>query len=259
MNLFGFTEADFQIIMLIISRLGGLFALVPLFGNRRVPAQVRVGLIIIISLVLFPAVRLLPVNLSEDAISFAIDLVGEVFIGATIGFVVSLILSGAQMAGLLIDIQMGFGMANIIDPISNIQVSLMGQVKSMAATLVYILLNGHHRAIEALYGSIVHIPLGAGGISGSFTEVVIGFITSAIVTAVKLGSPVLAILLLADMALGIMARTVPQMNVLMVGFPLKISVGLFVTAACLPLELLLITRLLSDFERDLMILISAMR
>ncbi len=259
MNLFGFTEADFQMLILVITRLGGLFATVPLSGNRRVPVQVRIGLVILISLVLFPAVRQMPANLSKDAVSFGIDLVREAFIGAVIGFIISLVLSSAQMAGSLIDIQMGFGMANIIDPVTNLQISLMGELKSMLALLMYMIVNGHHLAIEALYGSIVQIPLGTGSMGGSFTEIVIGFITNAIVTGVKLGSPVLAILLLADLALGILARTVPQMNVLMVGFPLKIAVGMFVTASSLPLALMLITRLLSGLERDLMTLISAMR
>lgn len=184
--------------------------------------------------------------------------VHEAVIGGMIGFAFSILFWAIRMAGDLIGLQMGFSIVNVIDPNSTGQVSLIGEFKYVIAMLILLLTNGHHLMITALIDSYRVIPVGGGVFGFGVYDGLLRLSATAFVTAVKIGAPAMITLLLTDVALGILARTVPQMNIFIVGFPLKIGVGLFVLGLSLPLLMKLFSRTLQEINVSTQKIIAAM-
>lgn len=160
--------------------------------------------------------------------------VREALIGASIGFISSLPIYAMQFSGFFDSTVMGFTMMNIMDPTSSAQVAVMGQLKNFLAIWFFLRWNGHLLLVRALIESVRLVPPGAGmwGAVGSFpwTE----WLQSAYAIAIRLSMSVIGAVLLSEIGLGFVARTVPQMNVFVLGVPLKICIGLFVLVMVLP-------------------------
>lgn len=211
--------------LLILTRVSGVFFLAPVLSNRNVPTQVKIGLALITSIALFPFVAKPDMGQADNIIDFAILVAEELSVGAIIGFTASLVFIGFLLAGQIIDFQMGFGMVNVIDPLTNISVSIMGQFKNLLALLVFLAINGHHFLFTALANSFDIVPLSAFALTPSITENFINMVVNMFVIGLKIGAPAIGALFISDLALGIISRTVPQMNVFVVGLPLKIAIG----------------------------------
>jgi flagellar biosynthetic protein FliR len=162
------------------------------------------------------------------------------------------------MAGELIGVDMGFGIVNIIDPMSGEQVSLIGQYKYILSLLLFLIINGHHFLLNALRGSFLAIPLGAANFRGMITDQIIFMSTEIFKIAIQISGPALVALFLTTFVMGIIARTVPQMNIFIVGFPLKIFVGLFMLAISLPLFVYVFGKLFGRFETSILSIIQFM-
>lgn len=219
--------------LLVLTRVSGVFFLAPVLGSRNIPPQVKIGLALITSLTLAPFVSQPDVGASTSIIDYAMLLAKELSIGAIIGFTATLVFMGFLLAGQIIDFQMGFGMVNVIDPLSNISISLMGQFKNLLAILVFIAINGHHFLFTALAKSFEIVPLTKFAFTPSVTNHFIEMVINMFVIGLKIGAPAIGVLFITDLALGIIARTVPQMNVFIVGIPLKITIGLITIVAML--------------------------
>jgi flagellar biosynthetic protein FliR len=155
----------------------------------------------------------------------------EVSFGALLGFVSLLLFLGIQLAGQIIGFQMGFAIVNVIDPSTQTQVSIVSEFKYIIAILIYLTINGHHYLISAVVQSFQLIPPGTINFSHATSDLISRACSDIFVIAVKVAAPAMITLFLTSLALGIIARTVPQMNVFIVGFPLKIGVGLMILAA----------------------------
>lgn len=238
MDLFTAIQTSFGFFLLVLVRVSGIFIMAPIFGSRNIPAQVKAGVALMFTLVLFPLVFQSGIQLPEQLFPYVSLLISELFVGWVIGFVCSLLFSAVQMAGQVVDTQIGFGMVNIMDPQSGQQVPLIGNFKYILALLVFLITNSHHLLLAALFNSFQMIPVTGVVFHGVITELIVDMVWGVFAIALKISFPVSISLLLTDIALGILARTMPQMNIFVVGMPLKIIVGIFILSLVMPFYIL---------------------
>ena len=198
----------------------------PIFTSKSIPLLFNFGLALAASIILFPLLDLKAFPVLTSLGSLAIGAIGEILIGITIGMTVNLIFIGLQIAGQISGYQMGLAIAQVMDPAEGQQVPLLAQLYQLFAFLMFLTLNAHHWFLMALAESFQLVPPFGFKISGSLIEQLLQVAGNMFVIAIKVGAPVIAALLLTSIAFGLIARTVPQMNVLFVAMPLKIMIGL---------------------------------
>jgi|TARA_B110000495_G_C23007229_1_gene595219 flagellar biosynthetic protein FliR len=246
---------QFHIFLLVLLRVSALLVVAPIFGHRLYPARAKVGMAFMISLVIFPSVADTALNVPEGFLPYALVLAREVLMGVVLGFAVLLLFMGIQFAGQLAGLQMGFGIVNVIDPQSQDQISIIGQFLNILAILLILSLDGHHIILNGLMASFDTVPLGGVVLKASIVQKMIVLTSELFTIAIKISAPILISLFLVSVAMGVLARTVPQMNVFIVGFPVQLAVGLFVLVASLPLFRILLVKSLHILERDFFSLI----
>lgn len=220
--------------LLVFGRVSGLFLSAPVFSSRQLPVMVRVLLTAALAVMLARMVHIPQGTELANSGLFIMALAGEVLIGYAIGFVAYFIFAAVQLAGQLVDMQMGFGIVNVINPESGATSPLVGSLFYLVALLVYLGLNGHHQLLMAVYDSYRFIPVLGVDLAGGFARLLVDLGAFMFVAAVKIAAPVVAAVFVADVALGFMARSVPQMNVFLVGIPLKILAGLVMLLLTMP-------------------------
>jgi len=212
----------------------GIVVFLPGLGGANVPPQVRLliaGGIAVLAGGCVDARSSMP----QEAGMLAPTLFTEIAFGLIVGWSVLVFLESVRWAGEILDMQIGLRMGQFLDPVSQQGSSLLGQVYYMTALTCFFVLDGHHWVLAALGRSFERVPIGAVCLKASMVPLMLDTATSALDIAVRLAAAGLASLLLADIALAIIARTVPQMNVFLVGIPAKIGIGLVVLAFSIPL------------------------
>jgi flagellar biosynthetic protein FliR len=156
----------------------------------------------------------------------------EISIGAVIGFGASLPMIGFQMSGRVVDQQLGLGLAGVFNPELDEQAGVIGQFYFMFALALFIIMGGHHVLLSILIGSFNTVPLGGFGASSDLLSMLLGLLAIMFELALRVAGPLLCLVFLETAAIGFIARTVPQMNILSIGFPVRIlvGVGLLITA-----------------------------
>ncbi len=243
--------AQFESFLFILLRVGGIMTIAPLFGHKNIPKSVKLGFIGVVALILAPIVPNPDLPAASGLGEIFIVALKEVSIGLLIGFMSKILFMGVQMAGHMMGFQMGFMIAQVIDPSSGQQVSIIGQFKFILAILIFLAVDGHHILINAIVGSFNIVPIGEMTLTRATADLLIRSCVDIFLIAVKLGSPVIITLFLTDVALGIIARTVPQMNIFIVGFPIKISAGFLTLAVSFPFISYLFIRLLNNMDSNL--------
>ena len=249
----GYWLDQFHIFLLNLLRVSALLIVAPIFGHRLFLARAKVGLAVMVSMVVFPLVD--GFDVPEGFFPYAVMMAGEVILGLVLGYVVLLLFIGIQFAGQLAGLQMGFGIVNVIDPQSHDQISIIGQFLNILAILMVLTLDGHHIILNGLLGSFEAVPLGGVVLQASIAHKLIALSSEVFVIAIKISAPILVALFLISTAMGVLARTVPQMNVFIVGFPVQLAVGLSVLVATLPLFQIIVERAIHLIERDVFALI----
>lgn len=245
-------------IMWALLRVSGFFVSAPLFGHRAVPSSIKVPIVLTLAFAVGPLVTGLGPVRPDSLWQIGGWAIGELVVGAIIGFAFAALFIAVRMAGDLIGLQMGFAIVNVIDPNSTEQVSLIGEFKYIVAILILLVINGHHLMISALVDTYRLIPVGAAHFGDDAFNQIIRLTATVFVTAIKIGAPVMITLLLTDVALGIVARTVPQMNIFIVGFPLKIGVGFLILGLSLPLLAQLFERSLTEIDSSTRTIVAAL-
>ncbi len=236
MNIAELTSIQIQVFLLIFIRITAIISLLPVFGSNNVPRQLKVGLSFMIAILVFPFVGT-PDTLTENfhVALFIVSVIKELVIGMTIGYTSLFLMAAVQFAGRLIDTQMGFALTQVVDPFNNSPTTVAGQFQILIYSIIFLLINGHYFLLITLVRSFEVIPLFGMEIpSDSMLEFFIMISSRLFILAFKLAGPVFAVLLLGSLSLGIVARTVPQMNVFFVGIPMKIGIGLLVLGFALP-------------------------
>ena len=248
----------FVTFLLVLARVGGIFTSAPMFSNNHVAVQVRVVLSVALAFVLLPFAVGQVTTVPTDALPLATAVVKEVVVGILIGMVGLLLFTAVQVAAEIIDMQMGFGFAKIVDPMLEIQASVVAQFQNMLATLVFLVSNAHYLVLRGLADSFTALPVGAMALGGT---VVNGFSTlfgQLFVAALKIGGPIVGILLLTEIALGVLARTVPQLNIFVLGFPVKIIVGMLTVLLVVPMLYLAMQGLFAEMPGTIAGLVRAL-
>ena len=216
-----------------LSRILGLIAAAPLFGNPGVPARVKIALGLLLAMIIAPTIPALP---AADPMSLAglLILIQEMLIGLGMGFSIRIVFAAVEMAGEISSLTMGLGFATFFDPQTRGRSSAISQFLGLLATLAFLSVNGHLVLLAALAESFTSLPISAGPINGGgFLQLANwgGRIFSA---GLQLALPIVAALLITNVALGILTRAAPQLNLFGIGFPITLGVGLTVIGMVLP-------------------------
>ena len=214
--------------LMAAARLAGLLAIAPPFNHRMLPIPVRVGLGFALTGLAWSAVVAAPPLPSGSAIALALGAAGELGVGLLLGFVARLITAAGTFAAEIISMQMGFGFASVIDPTHGYQVTVLTQLFDMLVLLLFLMLDGHHLVVAAAVESFRVVPLGGFMFGPGLMESVFPLVPRIFTLGLALAGPTLGALFIANLILVLMARSIPQINILLVGFPLMITVGLLV-------------------------------
>ena len=222
------------VFFLILARLLGLLMRAPFFSYRAFPAAIRVALGVFVSFILWYAVPL-PKQLPTTLIEFLLALVLEVLLGTAIGFVSQVIILAIQAAGELMDMQMGLSVARMLDPAFGAEISVVGRFIQLVGLLLFLILNGHLLILSILMRSFQLIPVGGAiNFSPGFAQQMINLGAQLWLIAAQLAAPVVLIIFLSDFAFGMVSRVAPQVNVFMLGFQVKPSLGFLMFLLTLP-------------------------
>jgi len=256
MELLGFSLREVQLFFLVLFRTLGVIAIAPILGGSAVHGSVKIGLSILTAMLLFPVVPIDAVVIPRSLIELTIGLVGELAVGIIIGFIARAALTAVEIGAQVVSMQMGLTMARVLDPRSGTQMSVIALFQSMLTALIFVTINAHHWLLEALAESFqlvqplaVIVPKGV-GLMG------VNIMQGLFVAAMKIAAPGIVILLMVTILMGVIARTVPQINILIVGFPLKIGVGLIVIGASMMYFTDEVVKLLEAMRADLSAAIS---
>ncbi len=218
--------SQFQSFLLILMRVAPILFLMPLLGSRNIPTLAKIGLALTVSLILLPSVKMGSSVFPQEPLSFLAFLGAEFFIGFLLGLAVKVIFAGIQMGGELVGFQMGLSLAQVIDPQSGMDSSALAEFHYFLGTLIFLAVDGHHWFFRALVQSFQVLAPGEIYLRAGFLTAFTTMTGNMFVIAVKLSAPVMAALLFTQIAMGILAKAVPQVNILMTSFPITICVGL---------------------------------
>ncbi|CAB1059704.1 Flagellar biosynthesis protein FliR [Olavius sp. associated proteobacterium Delta 1] len=247
-----------QMFFLVFLRVGAILMSMPVFESRSIPHVFKLAMAFATSLILFPMLKLSPLPLSNSIIVLGIGVAGEILLGLVIGFSIKLIFAGIQLAGQLAGYQMGLAIANVMDPSQSQQIPLLAQFNNLVALLIFLAINAHFWFIRALTQSFRLVPPLNVHIDGPLMEHLIQLAGNMFVISIKVGAPIIAALLVTTVAFGLVARTVPQMNVFIVAMPLKIGVGLLFLGFSLPYFSAFLKKIFNDLGQHIVIMLKAM-
>lgn len=221
--------------LLILARMASFIIVMPIFSYRTIPGNIKIGLAavlsILIDLTLFKS-QAVPLNGS-----FVLLIIKEVLVGLTMGFVAGILTYAVQFAGAVIDLQMGFAIANVISPENGATTPLTGQLLYIFQIMFFLGVDAHHMLLNGVMYSFTVVPLNSLAISfgaGNLAEFLTRLTGQMLLIGMQLAIPIVGCLFLVDIAIGLIARTVPQVNVFAIGLPLKIIVGFLLMIIVFP-------------------------
>lgn len=257
MEYLGIKLADFMAFFLVFFRVAAILLIAPIFGSPSVPRTVKIGLSALLALILFHVVER-PADLPLDVLPLAIWIIREVILGVLVGFATTLVFAGLQLGGSLLGVQIGFGMINIIDPMTGVSVTILGQFLYFIAILIFFTMDGHHFLIRALAESFRIVPLGQVTLSGLTFKKIVELTSNVFVVGIKVAAPTIGVIICIIFGMGILARTVPQMNIFIVGFPLNICVGLLTLMLTFPIFAYVVGKLFENMKADVLYLMHSL-
>jgi flagellar biosynthetic protein FliR len=258
MNFPLFTKEQIDAFVLVFLRVSALIAMIPIFGDRSVPITVKGGLSLFLSLLIFPFVLSSLPRMAITLMPQIFMMAGEIMIGIIIGLTSRFLFAGIQLGGELIGFQMGFSIVNVIDPITSRQVSVISQFQYLLAMLLFLNCNAHHIFINAIADSYHIISPQGFHFTGALMDAILIFSQKIFIVAIKISAPLIAVLFFTQVGLGVLARTVPQINIFIVGFPLQISVGLIFLGLTIPIFKAVAEKLFTKLEGEVNLLLRLM-
>ena len=232
-----FTSAELHIwvasFLWPLTRILGVVATAPLFGNNSIPAQVKIGLGVMLALIIAPGVPNLPA-MDPMSLNGLLILVQQLLIGAAMGLTIRMVLAAMEMAGEIIGLTMGLGFATFFDPQSHGRSSAISQFLALLTLMIYLASNLHLVLLSVLADSFLTMPISALPMSTQPFHLFIGWGGRIFSAGVQLSLPIVAALLITNIALGILTRAAPQLNLFGIGFPITICVGFVMIALVLP-------------------------
>ncbi len=221
-------------LLLAGARVGGLLFVAPVLGNYALPARLRVFMSLVIALAVVGRVAQ-PADMPTGTLALALAIVLEAAIGMAIGYAARLIFVGIELGAFHISQQMGISLAETIDPLTQESTDPVRSLYQITAVVIFLAIGGHRVLIASLLGTFDSVPMlgGLGGGAAPILKGVTGLLASSFVLAIKVALPALAALLMATVAMAILARTAPQMNLFSVGLPVRALLGMLALSAAL--------------------------
>lgn len=244
--------------ILIFVRVASMLWSIPVLGAKNVPKGFKIGLGFFITLILLHIVNIDDRIMPDDISSLIMAIGGEFLIGFIIGLLGKLIFTAVDIAGEIMGIQMGFAIVNVIDPQTNAQVPIVAQFQSLLCALIFLSINAHHYFLAAIAESFSILPPLRFALSGELLNGIIKFTGEIFVISIKIGAPVMVALLITNIALSIVSKTMPQMNLMAVGFPITITAGLIIMSLSLPLFGYLVQKIFEGMQGNILGILSIM-
>jgi len=235
-------------VLLIFLRVAAIVFSTPILDSATIPVVFKAGLAFSASILLLPVVDAVVSVKDLSLMTFVIGILSEIAIGVTIGLSVKLLFAGVQLAGQIAGFQMGFAVANVVDPTTSAQIPILAQFYNLTAMLLFFAINAHHMFFRAIVDSYKVIPLLSMHISPQLVEMMMRLAANMFVVAIKVGAPLIAVMLVVSVGLGLVARTVPQMHIFIVAMPLKIVIGLIFMIIVAPYLTAFLIDLFSSYQ-----------
>ncbi|MBN4076250.1 flagellar biosynthetic protein FliR [Gemmatimonas aurantiaca] len=231
----GYGADRLQAFLLVNFRLGGMLLAAPIFSRTSIPPLIKTGFAITMAILLMPSI----INAGIPVVPSLFDLTAlgmkELLVGVLIGLMMKLLFYAAETAGSFVGFQSGLAIANIVDPSTQTQTNIIGQFWLLVASMIFLAINGHHLVITSLSDSFQVIPLGGAIFGADALDLLLRLSGVMFVLALKMAAPILLTVFLIDVSLGVLARTIPQMNIFIIGIPVKIAAALLLIGTSLPL------------------------
>jgi flagellar biosynthetic protein FliR len=250
--------SQFLVFLMLFARITSLLVAAPAFGHQAIPVQLKVALGLFLSLVMYPVASVQAPLIDPAFLPLVLMILQEVAAGLVIGFATGLLFAGVRFAGELISLDTGLSMAAMFDPESNKQASVISEFMYLVMLMVFLLLNGHHFILEALSLSYTAIPIGGLSFNAVASTALIRLVGTLFICAIKLAAPIMVAVFVMSVALAILSRVMPQMNIFMVAFPLKIGVGFFAIMSAAPLMVFVFKKLLAEFQANVLELVKVL-
>jgi len=233
MNLPWFDIQHITVGLLILLRISALIMMLPVLGHQLVPSQIKIGLIVLLTVLIYPLVEHQVASISLEPLSFAVIAMQEILIAAALGLFAQLIFTAAQFAGQLMSFQMGMTVANVFDPVTHSQQAVIAQLATTLAMLLWLTSGAHHMFLHALIDSFTLFPINH---SWSFSALMdlTDAAANMFTLALKIAAPIMLLLTFVYIGLGLLSRAVPQIQVFFVSFPLTVGLGLLTFAMGMP-------------------------
>ena len=244
---------EFRTYMLVLLRVSVVLFMLPVFSSNVFPSQLKMGLALVVSLLFYAVVE---IDLNRFPLSIpatGLLILAEAMIGLTLGLCLRIFLGSVQLAGQVIGFQMGFAMINVVDPQTGSNISIMDQLGYWVAIVVFLLLNGHHIMFLALIDSFKLVPIGFFMMQEVMMAKMLDLGAQLFILAIKIGAPVIASLAFVSVGFGLVAKFSPQMNVMIVAFPLKIIAGLVLFSLVLHIIVIITNGYVRGFKELLML------
>ena len=234
-----FDQQHIIVALLVLLRVSMLVILLPALGHQLVPRQVKAGLILLLSILIYPVVQPQVHTIPTSPIIFATIALQEMLIAAAMALFAQMIFSAAQFAGQLVSFQMGMTVANVFDPITHSQQSVLSQLAMTLAMMLWLATGAHHLFLHALINSFVQFPIDHQWHFPALMDLT-DAAANMFILSLKIAAPIMILLTFVYIALGMIARAVPQIQVFFISFPLTVGLGLLTFALGMPAFIFLI-------------------
>jgi flagellar biosynthetic protein FliR len=235
-------------VMLIFLRVAAIIFSAPVLDTQTIPAVFKAGLALSVSILLLPVVNGIVSVKDLSLMAFVFGVLCEIAVGVTIGLSVKMLFSGIQLAGQIVGYQMGFAVANVVDPATSAQIPILAQLYNLTAMLLFLAINAHHMFFSALVDSYNILPPLSIHINPQLVGMIMRLAANMFVVAMKVGAPLIAVMLMVTVAFGMVARTVPQIHIFIVAMPVKIFTGLVFILMVTPYLTAYLIELFSSFQ-----------
>ena len=220
-----FSTAEIVRFLIVLMRVSGIMLMAPLFSSQSIPIYVRIAFTLVISLVLAPSMPPAMVPVGLDLGNIAGLVLSEILFGALLGFAAACVFGGFQFAGQVISFQLGFSLINVIDPQTQVESSVFSFLQNYIGLLFFLLINGHHWFLLAVHESFTLLPVGGGHLPAPLAQHLVHLSAELLVIGVRIAGPVIAVSVITDVVMGVLGRAAPQINIIIVGMPLKTLIG----------------------------------
>lgn len=234
-----FSEGRTVAFILLFTRFSALFMAVPIFSHMNIPMSVKAAMAFFFSIFFFGAVP--PLTIPTDALSLTVAILGEMLFGLAVGVVLQLAYHIITFAGGQISFMMGFSLASAIDPQSGVSMPIVNQFLALLALMILLVFDLHHWILLYASASIAEVPLGGFMITPSLFQYIMHAMSNMFVVGFMIAFPITALSILSDLIFGMLMKTMPQFNLLVIGMPIKIAVSFVVLMVTLGATLLIVT------------------